>query len=209
MSTNEKKGITTKVDLGLHAKAKEFMASHDDMKMESFISNAIESYLATEQQKGRPPKMRTLAFQVPEDFFQEVKDYLDRHGNMKQNKFVLGLIRQELDRDLAEREALKAAELREGDEELDEEQDEGEYNEEIVDDEDEKLTENELTEDDEQTEDELTEDELDEDTDIEETDGEQDEGDGEELDEADEEESEDEELSEDEEETEGMSMSGM
>lgn len=191
MSTNEKKGITTKVNLGLHAKAKEFMASHDDMKMESFISNAIDSYLASEQQKGSPTKMRTLAFQVPEDFFQEVKDYLDRHGNMKQNKFVLGLIRQELDRDLAEREELKTAEQKDGDEELDEEQDEAAYNEEIVDDEDE----------------ELTEDELDEDTDIEETDSELDEADDDI--EQDEEESEDEELSEDEEETAGLTMCGM
>ena len=96
------------------------------------------------------------------------------------------------------------------DEELDEEQDEATYNEEIADDEDEALT-----EDDEQTEDELTEDELDEDTDIEETDGELDEADeDEDIDqdedeELDEEESEDEELSEDEEETEGMTMGGM
>ena len=208
MSTNEKKGITTKVDLGLHAKAKEFMASHDDMKMESFISNAIENYLASEQQKGSPQKMRTLAFQVPEDFFQEVKDYLDRHGNMKQNKFVLGLIRQELDRDLAEREKLKAVEQKEGDEELDEEQDEATYNEEIVDDEDEELTEDkptedELTEYDEQIDEEPTEDELDEDTDIEEMGGELDEAD------EDEEESEGEEFSEDEEETAGLTMCGM
>ena len=46
-------------------------------------------------------EMRTLAFQVPDSFFQRVKDYLHRH-NMTQKDFVIGLIEQELDRDLAE-----------------------------------------------------------------------------------------------------------
>lgn len=42
--------------------------------------------------------MRTMAFQVPEDLFQQIKDYLERH-NMTQKQFVLGLIQDELDRD--------------------------------------------------------------------------------------------------------------
>ena len=128
-------------------------------------------------------KMRTLAFQVPEDLFQKVKDYLNRN-NISQKQFVIGLIEREIDRDLTERAELKATEQN-GDKELDEEQDENAYNEEIVDDEDEELT---------------------EDDEIDETDGELDETDeDEELDE----ESEDEDISEDEEESEGMTMSGM
>ena len=42
--------------------------------------------------------MRTMVFQVPEEMFQEIKDYLNRH-HMKQKDFVLGLIRAELDHD--------------------------------------------------------------------------------------------------------------
>ena len=127
---------------------------------------------------------------VPEDLFQKVKDYLQRN-NISQKQFVIGLIEREIDRDLTERAELKATEH--PDEELDEEQDEAAYNEEIVDDEDEAITEDDPTEDE----------------DIEETDGELDEADEDEDIDQDEDESEDEELSEDEEETEGMTMSGM
>ena len=47
--------------------------------------------------------MRTLAFQVPEDLFWKIKDYLQRN-KMTQKDFVIGLIEAELERDLAERE---------------------------------------------------------------------------------------------------------
>ena len=42
--------------------------------------------------------MRTIAFQVPEELFDEIKDYLNRH-NMTQKEFMLGLIKAELSRD--------------------------------------------------------------------------------------------------------------
>ena len=48
--------------------------------------------------------MRTMAFQVPEDLFLQIKDYLDRH-HMTQKQFVLGLIQDELDRDYEEQQA--------------------------------------------------------------------------------------------------------
>ncbi len=43
--------------------------------------------------------MRTMAFQVPEEMFQRIKEYLQRH-HMTQKQFVLGLIEAELDRDM-------------------------------------------------------------------------------------------------------------
>ena len=48
-------------------------------------------------------KMRTMAFQVPEDLFQKIKDYLNRN-HMTQKDFVLGLITKEIDGDLAARQ---------------------------------------------------------------------------------------------------------
>ena len=48
--------------------------------------------------------MRTMAFQVPEELFQRIKDYLHRN-NMSQMEFVLGLIETELDREQTERES--------------------------------------------------------------------------------------------------------
>ena len=46
--------------------------------------------------------MRTLAFQVPEELFQQIKDYLQRN-NMTQKEFVIGLIETEINRDLSQR----------------------------------------------------------------------------------------------------------
>ena len=38
---------------------------------------------------------RTIAFQVPEELFDRLKDYLARNG-LKQKDFILGLIEREL-----------------------------------------------------------------------------------------------------------------
>ncbi len=46
--------------------------------------------------------MRTLAFQVPEELFHKIKDYLQRN-NVTQKEFVIGLIEKEIDRDLMQR----------------------------------------------------------------------------------------------------------
>ena len=64
---------------------------------------------------------RTMAFQMPEDMFQRLKDYLRRH-NITQKEFVLGLVETELNRDQELRNAQTADTVEpEDDEELDEE----------------------------------------------------------------------------------------
>lgn len=45
-------------------------------------------------------KTRTMAFQVPEETFQRLKDYLKRH-KVKQRAFVVGLVEAALDKDEA------------------------------------------------------------------------------------------------------------
>lgn len=45
-------------------------------------------------------KTRTMAFQVPEETFQRLKDYLKRH-KVKQRAFVVGLVEAALDKDKA------------------------------------------------------------------------------------------------------------
>ena len=60
---------------------------------------------------------RTIAFQVPEELFQKIKDYLKRN-NMTQKEFMLGLIENEIERDLAQR----AAEAPENTEDYDEQE---------------------------------------------------------------------------------------
>ena len=49
--------------------------------------------------------MRTLAFQVPEELFQKIKDYLQRN-NMTQKQFVIGLIENAIERDLTQRASM-------------------------------------------------------------------------------------------------------
>lgn len=104
---DEKKGITVKIDADLHAEIREYLERHEGMTMAEFITLAVDDELhpKIQQKEGNNMgNMRTMAFQVPEELFQRIKDYLHRN-NMSQKGFVLGLIETELDREQAERES--------------------------------------------------------------------------------------------------------
>ena len=76
--------------------------------MAEFVSKALDDELHPKtiiKEEKYMGNMRTMAFQVPEDLFQQIKDYLDRH-HMTQKQFVLGLIQDELDRDYEEQQAM-------------------------------------------------------------------------------------------------------
>lgn len=103
---DEKKGITVKIDADLHSEIREYLERHEGMTMAEFITLAVDDELhpKIQQKEGNSMgNMRTMAFQVPEELFQRIKDYLHRN-NMSQKEFVLGLIETELDREQAERE---------------------------------------------------------------------------------------------------------
>lgn len=107
MSTNEKKGITVKIDAELHAEVRQFLDEHE-MTMAEFVTMALQDELRPKinlQEGKNMGNMRTLAFQVPEELFQKIKDYLQRN-NMTQKDFVIGLIETEIDRDLTQRAAM-------------------------------------------------------------------------------------------------------
>lgn len=115
MAADGKKGITVKVDEQLHAEVTQYLQSHG-MKMAEFVAMALQDELhpKNDMKEGKTMgNMRTLAFQVPEDLFQRIKDYLHRN-NMTQKEFVIGLIERELEQDLARHqdtgEALDASE---------------------------------------------------------------------------------------------------
>ena len=104
---DEKKGITVKIDADLHAEIREYLERHEGMTMAEFITLAVDDELhpKIQQKEGNNMgNMRTMAFQVPEELFQRIKDYLHRN-NMSQKEFVLGLIETELDREQAEEAA--------------------------------------------------------------------------------------------------------
>ena len=103
----ENKGITVKIDADLHAEIREYLERHEGMTMAEFITLAVDDELhpKIQQKEGNNMgNMRTMAFQVPEELFQRIKDYLHRN-NMSQKEFVLGLIETELDREQTERES--------------------------------------------------------------------------------------------------------
>ena len=104
MSTNEKKGITVRIDAELHAEVRQYLEKHE-MTMAEFVTLALQDELHPKfniQEEKNMSNMRTLAFQVPEELFKKIKDYLQRN-NMTQKEFVIGLIENEIERDLSQR----------------------------------------------------------------------------------------------------------
>ena len=165
MPTNEKKGITVKIDAELHAEVRQYLEQHS-MTMADFVTMALQDELhpkIEQKEEKSMEKMRTLAFQVPEDLFQKIKDYLHRN-NMTQRQFVIGLIENEIERDLTERQTQTEAQEptedqdEEETEELTEDAAEEEYEDEIEESE-EELEDEDLTEDEESEEEDLSEDE--------------------------------------------------
>ena len=145
MSETEKKGITVKIDADLHAQVKQYI-EENGITMAEFVSKALDDELhpkTTIKEEKYMGNMRTMAFQVPEDLFNQIKDYLERH-NMTQKQFVLGLIQDELDRDYEEQQAMaeKQQSENEPDEDEEEELDEDE-GEDLSEDDDEDLDEDE------------------------------------------------------------------
>ena len=112
MSTNEKKGITVRIDADLHAEVRQYLEKYE-MTMAEFVTLALQDELHPKfniQEEKNMGNMRTLAFQVPEELFQKIKDYLQRN-NMTQKEFVIGLIENEIERDLSQRADVSEAQI--------------------------------------------------------------------------------------------------
>lgn len=105
MATEAKKGLTVQIPLDLHTEVKQYI-EQNNMTMAEFVALALQDELHPqyqEKEENKMANMRTLAFQVPEDLFQKIKDYL-RRNNVTQKEFVMSLIENEIERDLAARE---------------------------------------------------------------------------------------------------------
>ena len=109
----ETKGVTCKIPLDLHNQI-----SEEIRETESTMSKFIEMVIREHYEKGVNKIMekgRTLAFQVSEELFQRVKEYLENyekayHRRLTQKEFVIGLIEQALEEAEEEFEAARAAE---------------------------------------------------------------------------------------------------
>ena len=107
----ETKGVTCKIPLDLHNRITEEIRQN-----ESTMSKFIEQIILEHYEKGAITmgKTRTMAFQVSEELFQQIKDYLVRyeqtyHRKLTQKEFVIGLIEQALEEADEEFEAAEAA----------------------------------------------------------------------------------------------------
>ena len=107
----ETKGVTCKIPLNLHNRITEEIRQN-----ESTMSKFIEQIILEHYEKGAITmgKTRTMAFQVSEELFQQIKDYLARyeqtyHRKLPQKEFVIGLIEQALEEADEEFEAAEAA----------------------------------------------------------------------------------------------------
>ena len=199
MPENEKKGITVKIDAELHAQVKAFIEAQG-LTMAEFVSKALDDELHPKmtQEVKNMGNMRTMAFQVPEELFQQIKDYLNRH-NMTQKEFVIGLITTELERDMALRNGVIQEQTApdEAEEETETEDEDLDETEEETESEDEDIDEEESEDEDEELDDDESEDEdIDEAEDLDDDESEdEDFDDDEESEDEDETESEDESMS--------------
>ena len=105
----EYKGITVKIDADLHAEVRQYLEA-TNMTMAEFVTQALDDELHPKFQKEdmKMENTRTIAFQVPEDLFQRLKDYL-RRNEITQRQLLITLIEEELEREQTEREAQEAA----------------------------------------------------------------------------------------------------
>ena len=180
----EKKGITVKIDADLHAEIRQFI-EQNGMTMAEFVSQALYNELHPKiqpQEVKNAMPTRTMAFQMPEDMFQRLKDYLHRHG-ITQKEFVLGLVEAEIRRDEELINAQNAAKLDETTEDISDEETEDEaedFDNDESEDEDEELNDEESEDEDEELDNEESEDE-DEELDHEESEDEDEELDNEEA----------------------------
>lgn len=105
----EKKGITVKIDADLHAEVRQYLEA-TNMTMAEFVTQALDDELHPKFQKEdmKMENTRTIAFQVPEDLFQRLKDYL-RRNEITQRQLLVTLIEEELECKQTEREAQDTA----------------------------------------------------------------------------------------------------
>ena len=122
----ETKGLTCKIPLELHDRI-----TAEIRQNESTMSKFIEQIILEHYAKGVTTmgKTRTMAFQVSEELFQQIKDYLARyeqtyHRRLSQKEFVIGLIEQalaEADEEFEAAEAAAAEDLADEIEDIDQE----------------------------------------------------------------------------------------
>ena len=101
----ETKNLCAQIPISLHERVSEERERLGQTTSEYITQLIQEYYNRMESQKGGSgmmEKSRTMAFQIPEELFQRIKQHLERESlrtgrKLTQRDFVLGLITQVLD----------------------------------------------------------------------------------------------------------------
>ena len=101
----ETKNLCAQIPIPLHERVSEERERLGQTTSEYITQLIQEYYNRMENQKGgssMTEKSRTMAFQIPEELFQRIKQHLERESlrtgrKLTQRDFVLGLITQVLD----------------------------------------------------------------------------------------------------------------
>lgn len=100
MANENLKGITVKVDADLHAEVKQYIESQG-MTMAEFVAKALDDELHPKfKNEEVQTDMRTIAFQVSEELYQKIKDYLKKN-NLTQKDFMRELVEKAIEQDQA------------------------------------------------------------------------------------------------------------
>ena len=107
----ETKNLCAQIPIDLHDRVSR-AKDQAGLTTAQYITNLLTEYFEMKENGGTAAMMngttRTMAFQIPEEFFQRIKAHLDRETartghKLTQREFVLGLIEQALSE--AERQA--------------------------------------------------------------------------------------------------------
>lgn len=91
----DRKNLCAQIPIALHGRVRQEQEV-SGQTLSDYMTWLIKTFY--EQQEGKTKmkeNQRTVAFQVPEELFEQFKEYLKRH-NIKQNAFFIGCIQQTL-----------------------------------------------------------------------------------------------------------------
>lgn len=97
------KNLCAQIPESLHARVREAQEK-SGQTLSQYITAVLISYYEKKEGNNTMDNTRTVAFQIPEELFQELKKYLKKH-DLKQKEFILGLIQQALADDRGAEEA--------------------------------------------------------------------------------------------------------
>ena len=92
------KNLCAEIPEALHAKVRQ-RQTESGISLSQYVTGLITKYYEMEENlKMDKDNVRTVAFQVPAELFEQFKAYLKRNG-VKQNAFFLNCIQQALEQD--------------------------------------------------------------------------------------------------------------